>query len=335
MSIRIAVNGFGRIGRSFIRTVLMDKNTDSSLEIVAINEGPSPSKHLDILFKYDSIMKEFTGSVSLENDFLTIDNKKIKLLSENNPVELPWKKLSIDCVIEASGCFTTKELAAKHIEAGAKKVIVTAPVNDADITVIPGVNMEQYQSNRDHVISLGSCTSNCFAPLVRVVKENFSLISGLMTTIHAYTNNQILLDGSHKDPRRARSATTNVIPAQTGADKVIIKLYPELQGTLKAIAIRVPIQNVSLVDFVFTTKEKLSKEIINKIFKSYAKDKLKGILDYTSQPLVSSDYIGNPHSAIFDSTLTQSTLTMGKIFAWYDNEFGYSSRLKDFLLHNI
>lgn len=334
MAIRIAINGFGRIGRTFLRVLMEDEFARSNINIVAINEGPIRSTNPDLLFKYDSIMGTFKGTVEHKNHILNINNHPINLFNKSNPTELPWEKLDIDWVIEASGCFTKKEDASVHIKAGAKKVLISAPSPDADATIIPGVNLDAYDSEKHHVISLGSCTTNCFAPIVKIIKEHFSLVAGTMTTIHAYTNNQNVLDSSHKDPRRARAAATNIIPAKTGASNVIIQLFPELEGKLNAIALRVPVPIVSLIDFAFITKQTLTKESINNLFAEQANGDLKNIIHYATQPLVSSDYIGSPYSAIIDSPLTQATDHFGKIFAWYDNEYGYSMRLKDFLLHN-
>jgi len=332
---KVAINGFGRIGRAFLRAVLQNKKTKENIKIEAINVGPKKSSPIDLLFKYDSVMPEFTGNVEIKNDFLHVDGQKIKLFFEADPTNLPWKKLGIDWIIEASGKFTTKELAAKHLAAGAKKVLITAPSDDADISIVPGVNYESYNHKKHSIISLGSCTTNAFAPLIKVINENFGITSGLMTTIHAYTNDQVLLDVEHKDPRRARAAAINIVPTKTGASKVITQIFPELKGKIEATAIRVPVPVVSLIDFVFVSEKVLTIEKINKSFEKAATGKLKSILQYTNLPLVSSDFIGNTHSSIFDSLLTQQTGNVGKVFAWYDNEFGYSCRLKDFLLHNL
>lgn len=332
----VVINGFGRIGRAFLRTVLLDKKAKDKIEIVAINVGPKKAASIDLLFKYDSVMPEFEGSVELKGDFLHVDGQKIKLFFEADPAKLPWKKLGVDWVIESSGKFTSKELAMAHIKAGAKKVLITAPSEDADVAVVPGVNYSAYDSKKHKVVSLGSCTTNAFAPLVKVIKENFGIKNGMMTTIHAYTNDQVLLDVEHKDPRRARAAAINIVPTKTGASKVITQIFPELKGKIEAVAIRVPVPVVSLIDFAFVADKKINVDLINKAFQKAATSKdLKGILQYTDLPLVSSDYIGNTHSLIFDSLMTQSNENVGKVFAWYDNEFGYSCRLKDFLLHNL
>ena len=332
---KVAINGFGRIGRAFLRAVLQNKKAKESIKIEAINVGPKKSSPIDLLFKYDSVMPEFAGNVEIKNDFLHVDGQKIKLFFEPDPTNLPWKKLGIDWVIESSGKFTTRELATKHLTAGAKKVLITAPSADSDVSIVPGVNYESYNPKKHSIISLGSCTTNAFAPLIKVISENFGITSGMMTTIHAYTNDQVLLDVEHKDPRRARAAAINIVPTKTGASKVVTQIFPELKGKIEAIAIRVPVPVVSLIDFAFVSEKALSVEKINKAFEKAANGKLKSILQYTDLPLVSSDFIGNTHSSIFDSLLTQQTGNIGKVFAWYDNEFGYSCRLKDFLLHNL
>lgn len=332
---KVAINGFGRIGRAFLRAILQNKKAKENIKIEAINLGPKKSSPIDLLFKYDSVMPEFSGNVEIKNDFLHVDSQKIKLFFEPEPTNLPWKKLGIDWVIEASGKFTTRDLAAKHLLAGAKKVLITAPSADADISIVPGVNYQAYNPQKHSIISLGSCTTNAFAPLIKVINENFGIQSGVMTTIHAYTNDQVLLDVEHKDPRRARAAAINIVPTKTGASKVITQIFPELKGKIEAVAIRVPVPVVSLIDFAFVSEKAITVEKINKSFEKAAADKLKNILQYTELPLVSSDFIGNTHSSIFDSLLTQQTGRVGKVFAWYDNEFGYSCRLKDFLLHNL
>jgi glyceraldehyde 3-phosphate dehydrogenase len=319
---KIAINGFGRIGKAFLRSVLQENG--KGLSVVAINTGPSPIKHINTFFKYDSVLGTFP------KDF----PKDIQIYSESDPSKLPWKKLDIDWVVEASGKFTTKERASAHLEAGSKKVLITAPATDEDITIIPGVNDEKYDAAKHKIVSLGSCTTNCFAPIVKVLTESFDLQQGFMTTIHAYTNNQALLDSEHKDPRRGRAAACNIIPTSTGADKVITKIYPELAGKLQGAAIRVPVPLGSLVEFTFTTKNGLTVEKINQAFKSAADSSLKNILSYSSDPIVSSDVIGTTYSCIFDSSLTKANGTMGEVSGWYDNEYGYSCRLRDFLLRS-
>lgn len=333
MSIRIAINGFGRIGRNFVRALLTDQTRCNAINIVAINLGNGDPAHAAHLFKYDSIMRTYPGPVTYEDGKLLIDHHSIILLHELDPLFLPWKDLSIDWVIECTGKFTTKELAAKHLSAGAKKTLISAPAHDADITIIHGINHLEYNDNQHHIVSLGSCTTNCFAPLVKVIHEHLVLEQGLMTTIHAYTNDQVLLDVDHKDLRRARSAGMNIIPTKTGAEKTIMQIYPELKGKIQARAVRVPVPTVSLIDFAATTKKSISTAGLNDLFKEASESYLSQTLAYTEQPLVSSDFVGNSYAATVDGLLTQSIGPLNKIYAWYDNEYGYSSRMKEFLLH--
>ncbi len=334
MSLTIAINGFGRIGRTFLRTVLLDSEARKQLNVVAINVGPKPVCNLDLLFAYDSIMGAFPLPVKATDTTLTVGDHTIALLHEADPSACNWQQFNIDWVVEASGTFTDPAKAQQHLAAGAKRVLITAPADGDCVTIIPGVNDATYNADKDHIISLGSCTTNCFAPLVKVLHENFIITNGLMTTMHSYTNDQVLLDVEHKDPRRARAAALNMIPTKTGASKVIGLLFPELASCMHAVSIRVPTPCVSLVDFSFTTQKPLSVAAINNVLQQAAHGPLAGIMTYTDLPLVSSDFTGNPASCVVDSLLTQSTPTMGKVFAWYDNEFGYSCRLRDFLLHN-
>lgn len=331
---KVAINGFGRIGRTFLRTIFLDKKAKDKLDVVAINLGPRKDIRLDLLFKYDSIMKEFPGDVQFKDNILTVNGKSIQILTEPDPAKLPWKSFGIDWVVEASGHFTSHQKASAHITAGCKKVLVTAPVEDADVTIVPGVNDKAYDAKKHAIVSLGSCTTNAFAPIVKIINEKFGIINGLMTTIHAYTNDQVLLDVEHKDPRRARAAAINIIPTKTGAAKVIYQIFPELTGKMEALAIRVPVPVVSIIDFAFLASKTITVKDINQVFEQSANGDMHEILQYVCDPLVSSDFIGNSHSCIFDSLLTQSVGNFGKVFAWYDNEFGYSCRLKDFLLHN-
>ena len=331
---KIAINGFGRIGKTFLRVLMTDEKAIKEIDVVAINVGPANPEHIAFQFKHESILNTFKGNVSFEKDYLIINNHKIRVFAEPDPTKINWKNLNIDFVVECSGRFTTKEKASLHLQSGSKKVLITAPAKDEDITIIPGVNDSDYNSEKHNIISLGSCTTNCFAPIVKILKEEFELEQGIMTTIHAYTNDQVLLDIDHKDLRRSRAAAINIIPTKTGADKVVTKIYPEFENKIKARAVRVPVAIGSLVDFAFKTKKNCGIEEINEAFKNYANNEMKNILQYCEEALVSSDFIGNTHSCIIDSLLTQSTGELGKIFAWYDNEYGYSCRLKDFLLHN-
>jgi glyceraldehyde 3-phosphate dehydrogenase len=332
MSVKIAINGFGRIGRSFLRTIFDDPQAAQQIEVAAINVGPNKPQHLGHLFKYDSIMGTFSKDVAFENSILTINGKKIPVINEGDPRHIDWKKYDIEWVVEASGRFTSRECSTWHLESGAKKVLITAPAKDEDITIIPGVNDADYVSEKHTIISLGSCTTNCFAPIVKVLNDHFGIERGMMTTIHAYTNNQVLLDVEHKDPRRARAAALNIIPTKTGAANVILKLFPELDGKLFATSIRVPVPKVSLLDFSFVAKKPVLKETINEAFSQAAQNELSSIISYTDQPFVSSDFSNSTYSAIIDGQLTQATETMGKVFGWYDNEYGYACRVRDFLV---
>ncbi len=328
---KIAINGFGRIGRTVLRT-LLEKSLDSQIDVVAINLGPSKPDNLALLFAYDSLMGPFPGTVTSDEKSLVINGKTIALFSEKDPANLPWKQLSIDAVVESSGAFTDGETAQAHLAAGAKKVLITAPAKNAHVTIIIGVNDQTYDQTKHHIISLGSCTTNCFAPVIKVLLEALQLRSGLMTTIHSYTNDQVLLDIEHKDPRRARAATLNMIPTKTGAKSLIAKIFPDLAGSIDAVAIRVPTPTVSLLDFSFVASKPLSVDAINNAFKIASTGRLKHIMQYEDKPLVSSDFKGSSASCIIDSLLTQATGSMGKVFAWYDNEYGYSCRVRDFLL---
>jgi glyceraldehyde-3-phosphate dehydrogenase type I len=334
MGLKVALNGFGRIGKAFLRALLQDSNAKKNINVIAINLGPSSPEDLDTFFKYDSVYGECKENITYKNNKLIINKQEIEILTETNPAKLPWGKLDIDWVVEASGKFTDRNRAQMHLDAGSKNILITAPAKDEDITIIPGVNDNSYDKEKHKIVSLASCTTNCFAPIVKVIKENFELTQGLMTTIHAYTNNQALLDSEHKDPRRGRAAAINIVPTNTGADRVITKIYPELKGKLQGIALRVPVANGSLVDFTFNTTQNLTTESINRAFEKAGNGDLKNILFFCKKPLVSSDFIGSPYSCSIDSLMTRATGTMGKVFGWYDNEFGYCCRLKDFLLHN-
>ncbi len=329
---KIAINGFGRIGRSFARTILSDPAATKELQLAVINVGPCAPEQIDHLFKYDTVMGTYPEQVSYADGILTVGDHTITVIAECDPKRIAWADHGIDWVVECTGCFTDCEGAQQHIDAGAKKVLISAPGKDEDITIVPGVNSEAYNASQHNIVALGSCTTNCIVPMLKVIKENFSLTGGLMTTTHAYTNTQVLLDIEDSDLRRCRAAALNIIPTTTGAGKVITKIFPDLEGKIQALAIRVPVPIVSLVDFTFTTDEALTAEAINEAFVDAAGGSLKGILEYTTAPLVSSDYAGHPASCIIDSLLTRAQGNQGKVFGWYDNEWGYSQRLKDFLL---
>jgi len=304
---------------------------DNGINWVAVNDL-ADTKTLAHLFKYDSVHKKFEGTVEHTDDEIIIDGKKIKVLSERDPSNLPWKDLNIDVVVESTGLFRKREDASKHLEAGAKKVILSAPGKDPDLTIVKGVNDGDYDKDKHHIISNASCTTNCLAPVTKILHDNFTIESGFMTTIHAYTSDQQLVDGPHKDLRRARSAAVSIIPTSTGAAKTVGEVIPDLKGKLDGIAMRVPVPNGSVTDFVCKLSKKTTVEEINKLFKSAAQNELKGVLEYTDEPIVSADIITNPASAIFDSKLTN---VMGgnfvKVVAWYDNEWGYSSRTVDLI----
>lgn len=322
---RVAINGFGRIGRMVFRKAVMD----DQLEVVAINAS-YPVETLAHLIKYDSNHGTFEKDVEVKNEKLFVDGKEVHVVSNRNPAELPWEALNIDIVIEATGAFRTKETASKHIDAGAKKVIITAPGKEVDRTIVMGVNEEEYNPETDDVISNASCTTNCLAPVVKVLNDSFGIEEGLMTTVHAFTNDQNNLDNPHKDLRRARGLTQSIIPTSTGAAKAINEVLPQLKGKLHGMALRVPTPNVSLVDLVVDLKQDVTVEEVNKAFYEAKNNRLNGILSINDDPLVSVDYMTSPYSAIVDGL---STIVMGnrkvKVLAWYDNEWGYSCRVVD------
>lgn len=325
---KIAINGFGRIGRCVLK-IILEKNLD--LEVVAINDL-TDSETLSHLFKYDSAYGRFNGDVSVNSDEIIINKQKIKIFSEKDPEKLPWKDLGVDVVLECTGVFTDKEGASKHINAGARKVIISAPAKSDDIpSYVLGVNASEYKG--EEIIDMGSCTTNCLAPLIKVIEDELGIIKGFMTTIHSYTNDQRVLDLPHKDLRRARTAATNIIPTTTGAAKAIGKVIPSVSGKLDGIAVRVPTPVVSLVDLVCEIKKETTVEEVNNIFKKYSdKGELKGILYAEEDSLVSSDFIGNTFSSIFDLEFTRVNGNMIKVMSWYDNEWGYSSRLAEMAL---
>ncbi|MCU5094441.1 glyceraldehyde-3-phosphate dehydrogenase [Bacillus wiedmannii] len=322
---RVAINGFGRIGRMVFRQAIKE----SAFEIVAINAS-YPSETLAHLIKYDTVHGKFDGTVEAFEDHLLVDGKMIRLLNNRDPKELPWTNLGVEVVIEATGKFNSKEKAILHVEAGAKKVILTAPGKNEDVTIVVGVNEDQLDITKHTVISNASCTTNCLAPVVKVLDEQFGIENGLMTTVHAYTNDQKNIDNPHKDLRRARACGQSIIPTTTGAAKALAKVLPHLNGKLHGMALRVPTPNVSLVDLVVDVKRDVTVEAINEAFKTVANGALKGIVEFSEEPLVSIDFNTNTHSAIIDGL---STMVMGdrkvKVLAWYDNEWGYSRRVVD------
>lgn len=331
--IRIAINGFGRIGRSFLRCVLQDKKVSDQLQIVAINIGASDPKFVAHMFKYDTLMGIFPGSIIVEGDELIIDDHHIKIIAQLDPEKLPWEAMDIDWVVDCSGKFTHREGAQKHIAAGAQCVLISAPAHDEDIAIIPGVNEELFDGAKHTIVSLGSCTTNAFMPTLKVIDDAFGIARGCMTTTHAYTNSQVLLDVEAKDLRFSRAAALNIIPATTGAAGMLEKILPHLADKVSAVAIRVPVGKVSLIDLVFEAKKDISVEAIHDAFQQASEKHMKNILSLTMEPLVSSDFSGDAHSVIIDGLLTHAHGTMGQVFGWYDNEWGYSERMKDFLVY--
>lgn len=327
MKLKVAINGFGRIGKNALRIWLENRKND--MDVVAINStsGPRPHAHL---FKYDSVYGIFPGSVDASDDTIIINGKPIPFFSEKNPENLPWAELGVDIVIESTGKLKKKADAIKHIKAGAKRVIITAPAEEADRTLVMGVNESDFVPERDYIISAASCTTNCLAPVVRVLDENLRIINGSLTTVHAYTADQQLMDKPHKDLRRARGAAMSIIPTTTGAAKAIGVVIPHLSGKLNGCAFRVPTPAVSIIDFVANVERPTSKEEVNNMFKEASRGRLKGILDYTEEPLVSTDFLKNPHSSIIDgiSTMVIDDMIV-KVLAWYDNEYGYTMRVLD------
>lgn len=329
MSVKVAINGFGRIGRIFLR----QSSGYKDFEVVAINDL-TDSKTLAHLLKYDSVHGIFNADVKATDNGITVNGKEIKILAVKDPEKLPWKDLGVDVVLESTGLFTDKASASKHITAGAKWVIISAPAKDPDVTVCMGVNEETLDPSKHKIISNASCTTNCLAPVAKVLLQEFGILRGLMTTIHSYTNDQRILDLPHKDLRRARAAAVNMIPTTTGAAKAVGLVLPELKGKLDGMAIRVPTPNVSVVDLVAELKKDTSAEEVNAALKKAAEGKMKGILQYTEEPVVSIDFNGNAHSSIVDATVTKVLENrMVKVIAWYDNETGYSSRVRDLIIY--
>jgi glyceraldehyde 3-phosphate dehydrogenase len=326
MGVKVAINGFGRIGRNAFRAAFK-KNVD--LEFVAINDL-TDAKTLAHLLKYDSTFGKFEGEVSYTDDALIVNGKQIKIFKETDPAKLPWKELGVDIVIESTGRFTNKDDAIKHIHAGAKKVIISAPAKNEDITIVMGVNENMYDPANHHVISNASCTTNCLAPIAKVINDKFRIKKGMMTTVHSYTNDQRILDLPHKDLRRARSAAMSIIPTTTGAAKAIHLVIPELEGKLNGFAMRVPTPDVSVVDLVAEVEVPVTAEEVNAALKEASETYMKGILGYSEEPLVSMDYKGDDRSSIVDAPLTMVIDgTLVKVVSWYDNEWGYSNRVVD------
>jgi glyceraldehyde 3-phosphate dehydrogenase len=327
MPVRVGINGFGRIGRNLFRAA---HSQGADIEWVAVNDL-TDSKTLAHLLKYDSILGPYPGTVEVTDEGILVDGKLLKVLAERDPANLPWGDLGVDVVVESTGFFTKREAAAKHLDAGAKKVIISAPASGEDITVVLGVNFDKYDKDAHHVISNASCTTNCLAPFAKVVNDAIGIKHGLMTTIHAYTADQNLQDAPHSDLRRARAAAVNLVPTSTGAAKAVGLVLPELNGKLHGFAVRAPIPTGSMVDLTFVAERETSVDEINELFKSKADTgNLAGVLQYTTDPIVSSDIVTNPFSSIVDGGLTSVMEgTLVKVVSWYDNEWGYSNRLVD------
>ena len=327
MAVKVGINGFGRIGRNVFRSAL--GNPD--IEFVAVNDLTTPAT-LAHLLKYDSILGNLKQTITHGDNWIAVDGKKITVFAQRDPAQLDWASVGAEIVIESTGFFTNAEKAKAHLGATVKKVIISAPATNEDITIVLGVNDDKYDAAKHNVISNASCTTNCLAPVVKVLHNTFGIASGIMTTIHSYTNDQVILDTPHADLRRARAAALSMIPSSTGAAKALKLVIPEMSGKLDGFAIRVPTPNVSVVDLTFVAEKPIAVDTINAAIKSASEGELKGILGYTEEELVSSDFKGNPLSSIFDSKLTKVVGNMGKIISWYDNEWGYSNRVKDLIL---
>lgn len=323
MTTRVGINGFGRIGRNFFRAAL---EQGADIEIVAVNDL-TDTKTLAHLLKYDSILGRFGGEVSYDESSIIVNGKAIKVLAQRNPADLPWGELGVEVVVESTGFFTDGEKAKAHIEAGAKKVVISAPAKNVDGTFVMGVNEGDYDNETMNIVSNASCTTNCLAPLAKVLHENFGIVRGIMTTIHSYTGDQRVLDAPHGDLRRARAAALNMIPTKTGAAQAVALVLPDLKGKFDGLAVRVPTPTGSLTDLTFQAEKEVTVESINAAVKVAAEGELKGILEYTEDPIVSTDIVGDPHSSIFDASETKVIGDLVKVLSWYDNEWGYSNRL--------
>ncbi len=331
MVVKLGVNGFGRIGRLFYRAALKDQAFNQDFEIVAINDI-TDAKTLAHMLKYDSVHGVLNADVVAKESSLSVGGKEVQIISERDPANLPWSEMGVEYVLESTGLFTDRANAGKHLTAGAKKVVISAPAKEPDVTVVLGVNHQIYDKNKHNIISMASCTTNSLAPMVKVLHENFGVKRGLMTTVHSYTNDQRILDLPHRDLRRARAGALSIIPTSTGAAKAIGLVIPEMAGKLNGVALRVPTPDGSITDLVTELSQKADVREINASFKRAAETDLKGILQYTEDPIVSADIIGNPHSCIFDALSTMvmdGERTMAKVYGWYDNEWGFSSRLVD------
>lgn len=329
MTVRVGINGFGRIGRSFWRAV---QKSGADVEIVAVNDL-GDKKTMAHLLKYDSVMGVLPDTISATDDGILVNGKELRVLSERDPAKLPWKSLGVDVVVESTGFFTERDKAAAHLAGGARVVVISAPATGADATFVYGVNHADFDAKKHQVVSNASCTTNCFVPLVKVLDDAFGVVNGMMTTVHAYTGDQMLVDGPHKDLRRARGAAINITPTSTGAARATSLVMAAMKGKLDGTALRVPIPTGSITDFVANLAKPASVDEINAAFKSAAAGAMKGVLEYCTDPIVSSDIVGNPHSCVYDADLTMSMGTLVKVLGWYDNEWGYSNRLVDLTAH--
>lgn len=329
MTIKIGINGFGRIGRMVFRRAIQDHNID----IVAINAS-YPPETLAHLLKYDSIHGRIPNRIDVQDNKIIVDGKPTLVLSDRNPLNLPWGDLGVEIVVEATGKFKDREGATKHLQSGAKKVVITAPAKEEDMTIVMGVNHQVYDHQNHHIVSNASCTTNCLAPVAKVLHEAFGIVQGMMTTIHSYTNDQVNIDNPHKDLRRARACGQSIIPTTTGAARAVGKVLPELNGKLNGFALRVPTPNVSVIDLVVNTRKSVTAEEVNRVLREASENTMRGFLEFSEEPLVSTDFNGNDHSSIIDGL---STMVMGqnqvKVIAWYDNEWGYSCRVVDLVRH--
>lgn len=335
---RIAINGFGRIGRTFLRTILSDERARKNIEVVAINVGPSNPAESAYFFNYDSVMGTYAHPAEYKDGHLCVQGLKIQMLAEKDAAQLPWKNLNVDWVVDCSGKYTHRKEAEIHLRAGSKKVLISAPAHDVDCTIIPGVNPQVYDKNKSAIVSLGSCTTNALMPLLKVISDNWGIETAMVVSTHAYTPSQVLLDGfDGDDVRRGRAAALNIVPSSTGADRMISEVLPELKGKVMANALRVPVPKVSLVDVTWISNgmsnKAVTREEINAVFAQSAQQELKNIVAYCKEPLVSCDFAGNSNSVTVDANLTIAVQNMGKVCGWYDNEWGYSCRLKDFLMN--
>lgn len=326
---KVAISGFGRIGKSFLKAAIKQGALGKTFDIVAINTKSAVEQHIH-LFKYDSVYGRFDGEVKADDGNFVVNGYKIKWINETDPLKLPWREMEVDLVLESTGTFRGRDDSEKHIKAGAKRVLISAPGEGVDGTIVPGVN-DHLLNKEMTVLSLASCTTNCLAPVLKVIEEKFGIESGFLSTIHAYTNDQNILDASHKDLRRARAGAVSIIPTSTGAAKAIGEVLPQLNGKMDGVAFRVPVPDGSMNDMTLLLKKETNKDEVNEELKRASNEELKGILGYTDEPLVSIDIVGTTQSAIIDSKLTKVKGKLAKISAWYDNEFGYSNRLVDFV----